>query len=82
METKSSEVNLPSGLPQFLTVAEVAALLRKKERAIYNMVHQRRIPFRKAGKTLLFDANEIEEWTKASAEKAGSSTNYRHRKQK
>lgn len=53
--------------PQFLTVEEVAEMLRLKPRTIYNMVSQRRIPFRKAGRQLLFDVREIEEWTRSNA---------------
>ena len=56
-------------VPRFLTVEEVALMLRCKVRTIYNMVSQRRIPFRKAGRLLLFDSKEIEEWTKVNAEK-------------
>jgi excisionase family DNA binding protein len=52
---------------QFLTVGEVADMLRLKPRTIYNMVSQRRIPFRKAGRQLLFDVGEIEEWTRSNA---------------
>jgi hypothetical protein len=33
------------------------------------MVSQKRIPYRKAGRQLLFDPKEIEEWTKASTER-------------
>jgi excisionase family DNA binding protein len=51
-------------LPRFLKVAEVAALLRCKPRTIYDMVEQERIPYRKVGGRLLFDADEIIEWTK------------------
>jgi excisionase family DNA binding protein len=55
---------LPKKLPQFLTVQEVADLLRCKKRTIYDMVEQRRIPFRRVGGRLLFDLAEIIEWTK------------------
>jgi putative molybdopterin biosynthesis protein len=55
-----------SNAPQFLTVMEVAELLRLKPRTIYNMVSQRRIPFRKAGRQLLFAVEEIEEWTRGN----------------
>jgi len=58
-----------AGVPCFLTVEEVALMLRCKTRTIYNMVSQKRIPYRKAGRQLLFDPREIEEWTKRSAEK-------------
>jgi excisionase family DNA binding protein len=53
--------------PRFLTVEEIAEILRLKPRTIYNMVSQRRIPFRKAGRQLLFDVGEIEEWTRSNA---------------
>ncbi|MGH9968826.1 MAG: helix-turn-helix domain-containing protein [Pyrinomonadaceae bacterium] len=51
-------------LPKFLTVQEVADLLRCKKRTIYDMVEQKRIPYRKVGGRLLFDLAEIIEWTK------------------
>lgn len=60
---------LPTGAPQFLTVPEVAALLRCRPSTIYQLVHKRRIPFRKAGRQVLFEVSEIDEWTKKSAER-------------
>jgi len=51
-------------LPRFLRVEEVAKLLRCKKRTIYDMVEQDRIPHRKVGGRLLFDVDEIIEWTK------------------
>ena len=57
------QVDLPTDVPRFLTVEEVAQMLRCKVRTIYNMVSRKRIPFRKAGRLLLFDSREIEEWT-------------------
>jgi excisionase family DNA binding protein len=51
-------------LPSFLKVEEVATLLRCKKRTIYDMVEQERIPYRKVGGRLLFDVDEIIEWTK------------------
>ena len=54
---------------RFLTVEEVAVLLRLKPRTIYNLVSRRQIPFRKAGRQLRFSEAEIEEWTKANAER-------------
>lgn len=59
---------LPAAAPQFLTVAEVAALLRLTPRGIYKMVQQKRIPFRRAGTQLRFEAIEIDAWTKMSAD--------------
>lgn len=63
------EIRLPDPLPKFLGLKEVAALLRLKPRTIYNMVSQRRIPFRKAGRQLLFVLEEIDQWTKPDLEK-------------
>ena len=51
-------------LPRFLRVEEVADLLRCKKRTIYDMVEQNRIPFRKVGGRLLFDLDEIIDWTR------------------
>lgn len=58
-----------SGVPQYLTVSEVAAMLRLTPKGIYKMVNEKRIPFRKAGAQLLFDPREIDEWTKPGSEK-------------
>lgn len=60
-EPRISEVR---GLPRFLKVEEVADLLRCKKRTIYDMVEQERIPYRKVGGRLLFDLDEIIDWTK------------------
>lgn len=59
---------LPAGAPLYLTAAEVASMLRLRPKTIYNMVSQRRIPFRKAGHQLLFDPKEIDAWTKKGAD--------------
>ena len=59
--------NLQMPIPkQFLTVAEVAALLKIKPRTIYEMVAQNRIPYRKppGSNILRFDFEEILEWTR------------------
>lgn len=49
--------------PKFLTVEEVAAMLRIKVRTVYEMVSQNRIPFRKAGRRTVFLLEEIIDWT-------------------
>lgn len=67
MPAAKQQTDSPAKLPQFLTVEEVAALLRLRPRTIYEMVSQRRIPFRKAGRQLLFEVGEIEGWTKSNA---------------
>jgi excisionase family DNA binding protein len=58
---------LPVGVPQYLTVDEVAAMLRRRPSTIYQLVHKRKIPYRKRGRQLLFEAREIDEWTKECA---------------
>ena len=58
---------LPAGVPQYLTIAEVAAMLRCRPSTIYQLVHKKRIPFRKRGRQLLFEAREIDQWTKDCA---------------
>lgn len=57
----------PAGVPHYLTLPEVAAMLRCQPSTIYQLVHKKRIPFRKRGRQLLFEAREIDEWTKDCA---------------
>lgn len=64
MSKQSQLVQTPEPLPKFLTVPEVAALLRLSERTVYDLVSQRRIPFRKTGDRTIFDRDEVLEWTK------------------
>jgi excisionase family DNA binding protein len=64
----ASSAPLSPGVPHYLTVAQVAAMLQIKIGTIYQMVHQKRIPFRKAGGKLRFDASEIDAWTKSCAD--------------
>jgi excisionase family DNA binding protein len=49
---------------RFLTVHEAAGLLRLAPKTLYALVSQRRVPFRKAGRRLLFLESEIVEWTR------------------
>jgi len=48
--------------PEFLTTQEVAALLRVKERKVYELVAARAIPFRKLTGKLLFSRMDMEAW--------------------
>jgi excisionase family DNA binding protein len=50
-------------LPQFLTVEEVAELLRVSPRSVYDWVSQGVIPYHKAGRRTIFLLDEILEWT-------------------
>ena len=56
-------MSLQLSRPQFLTVEEVAELLRVSPRSIYDWVSQRQIPFHKAGRRTIFLLDEILEWT-------------------
>ena len=49
--------------PNFLTVQELATMLRVKTRTVYEWVSREKIPFRKAGDRTLFLLDEIMEWT-------------------
>jgi excisionase family DNA binding protein len=49
---------------RFLTVHEAAGLLRLAPKTLYSLVSQRRIPFRKADRRLLFLESELVEWTR------------------
>jgi excisionase family DNA binding protein len=57
---KETKLNKP---PKFLTVDEVAELLRVKKRTVYAWVSQGVLPFRKAGNRTIFLLDEIMEWT-------------------
>ena len=49
--------------PRFLTVTEAAELLRLAPKSLYSLVSQRRIPFRKAGRRVLFLESDLVTWT-------------------
>ena len=53
----------PQMLPEFLTVDEVAKLLRVSPRSVYDWCSQGVIPHRKAGRRTIFLLSEILEWT-------------------
>lgn len=55
--------------PRFLNVREAAELLRLARKTIYSLVSQRRIPFRHAGRRLLFLESELIEWTRPAERK-------------
>ena len=61
MTKNGGSTNAP---PRFLSVKELAELLRIKTRTIYEMVSQGRIPYRKAGDRTIFLLDEILEWTR------------------
>jgi excisionase family DNA binding protein len=54
--------------PKFLTVEEVAALLRVSPRSVYDWVSQGVIPFHKAGRRTIFSLDETLEWSSKKSE--------------
>lgn len=48
---------------RFLNVQEAARFLGVSPKSLYAWVSQRRIPYRKAGRRLLFLESELVEWT-------------------
>lgn len=67
--TKKLKAGLPQTEVKFLTVEEVATLLRVEPETIRNWVSLNRIPFRKAGAKTLFLLEEILEWTAPASRK-------------
>jgi len=54
---------------RFLKIEEAAELPRLAPKSLYSLVSQRRIPFRKAGRRLLFLESELIEWTRPTERK-------------
>lgn len=63
----TAQIKLAPKSPQFLKVAEVADMLRKKPKTIYEWVEKGLIPHRKVCGSLLFDLDEIIRWMKQDA---------------
>jgi excisionase family DNA binding protein len=55
--------------PRFMVVGEASELLRLAPKTLYSLVSQRRIPFRKAGRRLLFLESELIDWTRPTERK-------------
>lgn len=51
-------------IAQLLTPPQCAEFLQVSVDTLYVWVHQKRIPFRKAGGALRFDFDELVEWTR------------------
>ena len=60
----TNHISANNAQPIFLNVKELSELLRIKTRTIYEMVSQKRIPYRKAGDRTIFLLDEILEWTR------------------
>jgi excisionase family DNA binding protein len=49
---------------ELMTVKEIAQYLRLKPLAIYRMVKNKDIPFKRANRSLRFDKEELDQWMK------------------
>ena len=54
----------PTIQSRFMNVGQAAELLGVSAKSLYTWVSQRRVPFRKAGRRLLFLESELVEWTR------------------
>ena len=84
MKTKATATNIPptlpspitdpSALPVILTAKEVAVLLRRKIRSVYELVEKEAIPFSRPKHTrmIIFKRDEILEWSGLGAKKPQS----------
>lgn len=54
----------PESPPVFLTAQEAADLLRVQRRSLYRLARQQQIPFRRIGRAIRFERNELLAWTK------------------
>lgn len=63
-----TESALPAGTNsrRWLTLEQLLEVLPLKRSRIYYLTHTRQIPFRKIGRTLLFDLAEIQKWLEGS----------------
>ena len=60
----------PSDSPLvFLTAQEAADLLRVQRRSLYRLVRLQQIPFRRIGRAIRFERNELLTWTKPQPQK-------------
>ena len=57
--------------PHFLTVEELAEMLRVEVRTVYSWVAKGSVPFRKAGRRTVFLLDEILEWTAETRDSQG-----------
>ncbi len=54
--------SLAKDLPRFLTVKELAEMLRVRVRTVYSWVEEGLIPYHKAGRITVFRLDEILDW--------------------
>lgn len=51
----------------FLDVIEAASFLKVRVATLYDWVHQRRIPYRKHGRRLVFKTEDLDQWSESQA---------------
>lgn len=61
-----SALSSGSNGPRWVTLEQLLEVLPLKRSRIYYLTHTRQIPFRKVGRTLLFDLAEIQKWLEGS----------------
>lgn len=49
-------------MKKYLSIKELAEILNMSVSGIYSLVYEKRIPFRKVGRLLRFDSEEVEDW--------------------
>jgi excisionase family DNA binding protein len=65
--TQTESASSPSANGRrWLTLEQLLDVLPLKRSRIYYLTHTRQIPFRKVGRTLLFDLAEIQKWLEGS----------------
>ena len=63
-ETKTNIIEEErSILELFLSIGEAAGLLRISQATLYGWIHQRRIPYRKHGRRVVFHRQDLEKWS-------------------
>jgi excisionase family DNA binding protein len=64
---------------RLMDVQEAAEMLRIAPKTVYGLVSQRRIPFRKAGRRLLFLQSELLEWTQPRPDRRDKYADFKRR---
>ncbi len=68
MTNRKQQITDPAQLPAFLTVREVAQLIRRQPRTIYEMVEKGLIPFSRppGTRSITFEKQRILEWMRVN----------------
>lgn len=56
-----------SGGQEFFTVDEASSYLRVTKATLYKWIFQRKIPYRKHGRKVIFNKRELDEWSKSQS---------------